>query len=74
MLPITSHTHLMAEGVRVELTRLLHSMVFNTTPVAGYRVDLPNLVDAVGVEPTCLRRRFTVCSLTIRERILYLVP
>lgn len=53
MLPITSHTHLMAEGVRVELTRLLHSTVFKTAPVAGFRVDLPNLAVGEGLEPSC---------------------
>lgn len=43
----------LAEGVRVELTRLLHSAVFKTAPVAGFRVDLPNLAVGEGLEPSC---------------------
>ena len=37
MLPITSHTHLMAEGVRVELTRLLHSAVYLGRPCPAFK-------------------------------------
>ena len=38
---LSSSFSIVAEGERVELSRLLHSTVFKTAPVASYRVDLP---------------------------------